>query len=299
MRALVDRTVSPSYVPCVARATRELIDRIAPYGTYHCVATGLATWVRDGPDHRGGSWRSGAYRAGADQRVEHEGAPATVLRAVRREASRCWNRDAETGGQLWGTISGKGHKRRRPSEPVKIVLHHEGNHSGRGQRDEAVSADANDQQAVIACLRQTDNLLSPGDADVGRHPRRPHYQYASGPADDSGPARGRGRVGDGSHLPRAAETGRNRTGLCHRRRLHWFLCGLPDSGRQHLLRQRSHSATRRLARSYGGGEAVRLSRPRPRAIWSRGVRRGRSSAQPRGEAEITAIELGCDWALLL
>ena len=43
-RALVDRTVSPSYVPDVAWATRMLLEREAPYGTYHCVSGGATTW---------------------------------------------------------------------------------------------------------------------------------------------------------------------------------------------------------------------------------------------------------------
>jgi dTDP-4-dehydrorhamnose reductase len=40
----VDRTVSPSYTPDVAAATRALIVSGAPWGTYHCVNTGSATW---------------------------------------------------------------------------------------------------------------------------------------------------------------------------------------------------------------------------------------------------------------
>jgi dTDP-4-dehydrorhamnose reductase len=40
----VDRTVSPSYTPDVARATRELLARGAPPGLYHCVNSGAATW---------------------------------------------------------------------------------------------------------------------------------------------------------------------------------------------------------------------------------------------------------------
>jgi dTDP-4-dehydrorhamnose reductase len=44
VRAFVDRTVTPSYVPDVARATRELIARDAPHGTYHCVSTGTTNW---------------------------------------------------------------------------------------------------------------------------------------------------------------------------------------------------------------------------------------------------------------
>ena len=42
----VDRTVSPSYTPHIARATRTLIERAAAPGLYHCVNTGHATWAR-------------------------------------------------------------------------------------------------------------------------------------------------------------------------------------------------------------------------------------------------------------
>jgi dTDP-4-dehydrorhamnose reductase len=44
VRAMVDRTVSPSYVADVARVTRSLVEREVPYGIYHCVNTGFATW---------------------------------------------------------------------------------------------------------------------------------------------------------------------------------------------------------------------------------------------------------------
>jgi dTDP-4-dehydrorhamnose reductase len=44
VRALVDRTVSPSYVVDVVRATIALIDRQASYGIYHCVNSGWSTW---------------------------------------------------------------------------------------------------------------------------------------------------------------------------------------------------------------------------------------------------------------
>ena len=39
-----DRTVSPSYTADVARTTRELLEREAPTGLYHCVNSGAATW---------------------------------------------------------------------------------------------------------------------------------------------------------------------------------------------------------------------------------------------------------------
>jgi dTDP-4-dehydrorhamnose reductase len=44
VKAVCDRTVTPSYVPDVARATRRLLERSARYGTYHCVNSGTTTW---------------------------------------------------------------------------------------------------------------------------------------------------------------------------------------------------------------------------------------------------------------
>jgi dTDP-4-dehydrorhamnose reductase len=41
----VDRTVSPSFTPDIARATRELVERGAPAGLYHCVNSGQASWA--------------------------------------------------------------------------------------------------------------------------------------------------------------------------------------------------------------------------------------------------------------
>lgn len=41
----VDRTVSPSFTPDVARATARLIEMGAPAGLYHCVNEGAATWL--------------------------------------------------------------------------------------------------------------------------------------------------------------------------------------------------------------------------------------------------------------
>ena len=45
VQAFSDRTVSPSHVDDVARATRELVERQAPAGLYHCVNSGKATWL--------------------------------------------------------------------------------------------------------------------------------------------------------------------------------------------------------------------------------------------------------------
>jgi dTDP-4-dehydrorhamnose reductase len=40
-----DRTVSPTFIDDCAIATRQLLEGGAPYGLYHCVNSGLATWL--------------------------------------------------------------------------------------------------------------------------------------------------------------------------------------------------------------------------------------------------------------
>jgi len=44
VRAAVDRTVTPSYVPDVTRAMLAMLARGVPYGTYHCVNSTSTTW---------------------------------------------------------------------------------------------------------------------------------------------------------------------------------------------------------------------------------------------------------------
>ena len=44
VRVFVDRVASPSYVEDVTDATAELVNRAAPFGLYHCVNSGMATW---------------------------------------------------------------------------------------------------------------------------------------------------------------------------------------------------------------------------------------------------------------
>lgn len=44
--AFADRTVSPSFVEDVTGATQALVTRQAPFGLYHCVNSGMATWVQ-------------------------------------------------------------------------------------------------------------------------------------------------------------------------------------------------------------------------------------------------------------
>lgn len=44
--AFEDRTVSPSFVEDVIVATQALVSRQAPFGLYHCVNSGMATWLQ-------------------------------------------------------------------------------------------------------------------------------------------------------------------------------------------------------------------------------------------------------------
>jgi dTDP-4-dehydrorhamnose reductase len=45
-----DRTVSPTYIPDAARATRALIESQAAPGLYHCVNSGFCTWLEFGEE---------------------------------------------------------------------------------------------------------------------------------------------------------------------------------------------------------------------------------------------------------
>jgi len=45
VKVFEDRTVSPTYVADAVRATRELVERRVPPGIYHCVSSGLCTWL--------------------------------------------------------------------------------------------------------------------------------------------------------------------------------------------------------------------------------------------------------------
>ena len=45
IRVFSDRTVTPSYIEDVTSATLDLVERRAPYGVYHCVNDGIATWM--------------------------------------------------------------------------------------------------------------------------------------------------------------------------------------------------------------------------------------------------------------
>jgi len=47
-RVFEDRTVSPTYIIDAAVATRRLLETSAPSGLYHCVSTGVCTWLEFG-----------------------------------------------------------------------------------------------------------------------------------------------------------------------------------------------------------------------------------------------------------
>jgi dTDP-4-dehydrorhamnose reductase len=45
LRVFADRTLTPSYVADVVRATRHLVETDAPAGVYHCVNSGVTNWL--------------------------------------------------------------------------------------------------------------------------------------------------------------------------------------------------------------------------------------------------------------
>lgn len=79
IRAAVDRTVSPSYVPDVAVTTRRLYERSAPFGIYHAVSGGMVTWFQLA--------EFVASALGVEPRIES--ARASELRAIARRPEFC------------------------------------------------------------------------------------------------------------------------------------------------------------------------------------------------------------------
>jgi dTDP-4-dehydrorhamnose reductase len=75
VRAFGDRTVSPSSVLDIARATRELIERAPAPGVYHCVNSGYCTWVELA--------REAARLLGVEPRLEIVRQADVALRAER------------------------------------------------------------------------------------------------------------------------------------------------------------------------------------------------------------------------
>lgn len=73
--AFTDRVVSPSFVVDVARATREIIERGAPHGLYHCVNSGRCTWYELAEEL--------ARQAGIEARLQPRHSSELTLRAPR------------------------------------------------------------------------------------------------------------------------------------------------------------------------------------------------------------------------
>jgi dTDP-4-dehydrorhamnose reductase len=75
VRVFFDRTISPSYAPDVAAATRTLVEGGAPSGLYHCVNSRACTWLELGQEV--------ARLLGVEPRLEAVAMAAARLRAER------------------------------------------------------------------------------------------------------------------------------------------------------------------------------------------------------------------------
>jgi dTDP-4-dehydrorhamnose reductase len=76
VRAAVDRTVTPTFVPDATRATLALLEGRAPYGLYHCVNGESATWFEVA--------REIAQLLGVDTTIEPATAATAAVKGARR-----------------------------------------------------------------------------------------------------------------------------------------------------------------------------------------------------------------------
>src|SRR5215475_13442675 len=178
-------------------------------------------------------------------------------------------------------------------------LRDEGNPSGWRERLSPLSPDAVGQQATAAGLRQAGYLLSAIRPDVGRDSRYPGHQHAARRAADRGTARRRRTARAITPLHGTAGPRRDRPGVSDRRGVHRPRPRLPCPRRQYLLRTRPRARAGGLGTADGRGARVRLSCPRPGAIWRGRVRSELPRREPRRETEAAALQLGRDGALLL
>jgi dTDP-4-dehydrorhamnose reductase len=91
VRAFSDRTVSPSYVDDVVKATRDLFEGGKPFGLYHCVNTGWTTWFEL-------ARRLAVSAARPDARVTPFEMAASGLRAPRPKFAALSNRKLTENG---------------------------------------------------------------------------------------------------------------------------------------------------------------------------------------------------------
>ena len=97
VKVFVDRVVSPSYAWDIVDATRAIIERRPPAGTYHCVNTGAATWYELARRSAPAVGSRHDDRADHGQRCATARRAAEVLRALERQAPRRRHYDAAAG----------------------------------------------------------------------------------------------------------------------------------------------------------------------------------------------------------
>jgi dTDP-4-dehydrorhamnose reductase len=85
-----DRTISPTYVADAARATRQLLESAAPPGLYHCVNSGLCTWLEFAQEL--------ARRLGIEPRVTPVRMADAGLRAARPQYCALSNEKLRSAG---------------------------------------------------------------------------------------------------------------------------------------------------------------------------------------------------------
>jgi dTDP-4-dehydrorhamnose reductase len=90
VRVFTDRVVSPSYVPDVVRAVRQLLDSGARPGLYHCVNSGHATWHDVAAE--------AARLMGVRPRLQPVTLEETTFRAARPRFCALSNRKLEAAG---------------------------------------------------------------------------------------------------------------------------------------------------------------------------------------------------------
>ena len=99
-RAFADRVVSPSYVEDVAAATLALVTRAAPFGLYHCVNSGSATWLEVA--------RELARVAGRpDARIAAVSVNDVKLRAARPQYAALSNAKLQAGRRGHADVAGR------------------------------------------------------------------------------------------------------------------------------------------------------------------------------------------------
>ena len=90
VRVFEDRTVSPTYVLDAARATRTLVESGAPHGLYHCVNSGVCTWLEFAQE--------AARQLGVEPRLEAIRQADLKLRAERPQYCALSNRKLTAAG---------------------------------------------------------------------------------------------------------------------------------------------------------------------------------------------------------